>query len=89
MLARTQSAARTRRQVFLSTHSPELLADPGIGLDEVLLLIPGVEGTQVRPASDSQEIRALLEGGLTMGDAVLPRTAPSDAAQLALFPSSK
>ena len=74
-----------RRQVFLRPHSTELLADPGIGLDEVLLL-SGVEGTQESLASDSQKIRALLEGGLTMGDAVLPWTAPSDAAESALFP---
>jgi predicted ATPase len=88
MLARTQRSVRTRRQVFLSTHSPELLADEGIGLDEVLLLMPAAEGTTIELAGEHNQIRALLDGGLTMGDAVLPRTAPRYSSQLALFPSA-
>lgn len=88
MLARTQRASRTRRQVFLSTHSPDLLADPGIGLDEVLLLIPANEGTTVEPASEEEQIRTLLASGSTMADAVLPRTAPAGSSQLALFPAA-
>jgi hypothetical protein len=35
---------RTGRQIFISTHSPDLLRDEGIGLDEVLLFIPKEEG---------------------------------------------
>jgi predicted ATPase len=86
LLARAQR--RTGRQIFLSTHSPELLRDEGIGLDEVLLLKPTPEGTQVSPASAQAEIRALLEGGLPLADAVIPRTRPEQAAQLALFGES-
>ena len=78
MLARV-----TGRQVFLSTHSPDLLRDEGIGLDEVLLLIPGREGTEVRTAGS--HICALLAGGLSLADAVIMMTAPEQAAQLALF----
>jgi len=83
MLARAQR--RTGRQVFLSTHSPDLLNDEGIGLDEVLLLIPGREGTKVRTAGSQQDICALLAGGLPLADAIIPMTAPGQAAQLALF----
>jgi energy-coupling factor transporter ATP-binding protein EcfA2 len=83
VLARAQR--RTGRQVFLSTHSPELLRDEGIGLDEVLLLAPGVEGTTVSLAASHRDIRDLLEGGLSLADAVIPKTRPPDAAQLALF----
>jgi len=79
MLARVQR--RTGRQTFLSTHSPDLLRDEGIGLDEVLLLIPGREGTEVKTAASQQDIRALLEGGLSLADAVIPRTGPEQAAQ--------
>jgi len=32
---------KTERQVMLSTHSPDLLSDKGIGGEEVLILIPG------------------------------------------------
>jgi predicted ATPase len=83
MFARIQR--RTGRQIILSTHSPDLLADEGIGLDEVLLLLPSPEGTTVKQASDLIEIRHLLESGLSMADAVIPKTEPSRASQLSLF----
>jgi predicted ATPase len=83
MLARVQR--RTGRQIFLSTHSPELLRDDGIGFDEVLLLIPGAEGTGVTPVGSHQDIRDLLEGGLSIADVVVPRTRPPQAGQLTLF----
>jgi predicted ATPase len=83
MLARVQR--RTGRQIFLSTHSPDLLRDDGIGLDEVLLLVPGTEGTEVNTAASQQDIRALLDGGLSLADAVIPKTRPERVAQLALF----
>ena len=83
MFARIQR--RTGRQIILSTHSSDLLRDDGIGLDEVLLLAPGKEGTEVNPASSFVDIKELLEGGLTLPEAVIPRTKPDKAAQLSLF----
>ena len=86
MFARIQR--RLGRQVLISTHSSDLLRDEGIGLDEVLLLEPGEEGTSVRPANDFAEIRALLEGGVSLAEAVIPRTRPRRVEQLALFGDS-
>ena len=83
MLARVQR--RTGRQILLSTHSPELLQDEGIGLDEVLVLQPSREGTDIKTANDFGEIKVLLEGGSTLAEAVMPRTRPTNAAQLPLF----
>lgn len=83
MLARVQR--RTARQVFISTHSSELLRDEGIGLDEVLLLNPSREGTEVKPAGSLGDMRALLEGGLSLADIVIPKTKPENAEQLPLF----
>jgi hypothetical protein len=62
-----------------------LLRDEGIGLDEVLLLRPGGEGTEVTTAGSHQEIRDLLQGGLSLADIVIPRTRPAQAGQLPLF----
>lgn len=76
---------RTRRQVFVSTHSPDLLREEGIGVDEVLLLIPGSEGTEVRSAGDIEQILELLEGGLSLPDIVIPRTRPERSEQLTMF----
>lgn len=76
---------RTGRQILISTHSTDLLRDDGIGLDEVLLLEPAPEGTSARPASSYSEIKALLQGGLSLAEAVIPRTRPQRVEQLTLF----
>ncbi len=74
-----------RRQIIISTHSPDLLSDPGIGGEEVLLLTPGGEGTNVELASAMSDVKDLLEGGLTIAEAALPKTVPSSIGQLDLF----
>ena len=74
------------RQVFLSSHSAELFGDRGIKPSEVALLRPqGSEGTVAELAADKEDLRLLLEGGMTMADAVLPITAPAEVQQLLLF----
>lgn len=83
MFARVQR--RTGRQILISSHSPDLMRDDGIGLDEVMLLRPGAEGTEVTPAAADAEAAALLEGGIPLDEAVMPRTRPDNAGQLALF----
>lgn len=83
MFARLQR--RTGRQFIVSTHSADLLRDDGIGLDEVFLLAPEKEGTEVNVSSNFAEIKELLEGGVPLPDAIMPRTKPDRAEQLALF----
>lgn len=84
MFARVQRAGR---QILLSSHSAELLRDDGIGLDEVLLLTPGPEGTTVIPTSHDPEIRRLVNSGIDLADAILPRTRPPQVEQLMLYGS--
>jgi predicted ATPase len=83
MLAKLQH--QSNRQVLQSTHSPELLADEGIGLDEVLLFRPETNGTSVYPATDLTQIQALIKGGLSLAEAVIPHTAPKNARQFMRF----
>lgn len=83
MFARVQR--RTGRQIFISTHSLDLLRDEGIGLDEVILFIPKDEGTLVTTAASNQDIRDLLQDGLSLADIVIPKTRPENAHQLMLF----
>ena len=83
MFARLQR--QTGRQILVSTHSSDLLRDTGIGIDEVLLLTPASEGTTVEPASRFDEIRILLEGGLSLAEAVVPHARPTRVEQLSLF----
>ena len=74
-----------KRQIFLSTHSADLLNDKGIGGEEVFLLTPTSEGTIIDKASSKLDIKELLDSGLSIADAVLPRTTPLKLNQLELF----
>ncbi len=73
-----------RRQVIMTSHSADLLADKGISLHEILVFTPDKEGTKIDVAVDIAEVRAMLEDGMTPGDAILPRTAPKNIKQLLL-----
>jgi hypothetical protein len=83
MLARIQR--HSGRQIFVSTHSNDLLRDEGIGLDEVLLFSPENEGTKIRSASSFGDIKVLLDKGLSLSDAIFPRTRPVNVEQLTFF----
>ena len=83
LIARMQRSQR--RQIFVSTHSDALLRDPGIDGGEVLLLMPAKAGTEVKPASDLEHVRVLLENGLTAGEVVLFTTRPKYAEQFSLL----
>ncbi|MCC5931298.1 MAG: AAA family ATPase [Cyclobacteriaceae bacterium] len=73
-----------KRQVIVTTHSLDLLNDKGISLDEILLLEPNTEGTKITVAADIREVKLMMEGGMTPGAAILPRTKPKNVNQLTL-----
>ncbi len=73
-------------QVILSTHSPELLSDPGIDGKEVMLLLPAEDRSiKVVRAADLPDVNTLLEQGISVGDVVLPRTQPARIEELGYF----
>jgi predicted ATPase len=74
-----------RRQIIVTTHSYALLSDKGIGLEEVLVLKPNPDGTIVSPADKMADVRALVEGGMKVGEAVLPLTNPEDVLQMSFL----
>lgn len=74
-----------KRQVLISTHSEALLNDTGIDGREVLLISPGHEGSNAQIAADVEEVRPLLEAGLSVGEVVVPRNRPQRIEQLGLF----
>lgn len=73
-----------KRQIILSTHSADLLEDKGIAGQEIILLTSSPEGTKVEVASSIQEVRELLAGGLSVAEAIMPRTKPPNIHQLEL-----
>lgn len=80
-----RAARKTQRQIIITTHSADLLSDPGIEPEEVILLQPSPDGTQATPASSLSDIKSLLQNGTPIGEIVSAHTAPPNADQLALF----
>lgn len=78
MMARMH--VKSGRQVLITTHSSAMLVDEGIGLDEVHVLLPDDQGTEVKVGGSDKEVRAMVEeGGLSIGDVLLPKAAPKGA----------
>ncbi|MBI4905664.1 MAG: AAA family ATPase [Acidobacteria bacterium] len=75
---------RSRRQIFVTTHSWELLSEKGIGGEEVIVLTPDTEGTTVETAASFEDVKEQLDAGLSIADAALPRTISSTLRQLDL-----
>ena len=69
-------------QVLLTTHSTQVLEDPGLGVDEVVVLRPGNEGTEAEPASGVRDVRQLLNAGLGLAEILYPRTEPGAVGEL-------
>lgn len=58
---------RERRQVILTTHSPDLLCDEGINGWEVLCVAAGDNGSVVQPMAAHRGTRKVLESGVMAG----------------------
>jgi predicted ATPase len=63
------------RQALVSTHHDLLMSAQGIGAEEVLLVKPVKEGSEVIHGAGRSDIRLALENGLTPADVVMPLTA--------------
>lgn len=83
MLAQVQR--RQQRQIIVSTHSARLVGDAGVGLDEVIVLKPGADGSTAVLAGDIASVKQMVDVGLGLDDALLAETRPTEAGQLAFF----
>lgn len=68
----------SKRQALITTHSPDMLSDPSVGLNEVHFLEPGSDGTIVKTVSDIESVRNLVNSGVPVSEAVLPLTVPGN-----------
>ena len=76
-----RSSKRKRGQIFISTHSADLISDKSIGGEEVIILTPESESTIISIASSNKQIRLLLDSGLSIGDIITQFSAPSGIVQ--------
>ena len=58
---------------------------PRPGLDEVLVLKPGEDGTTAIPATEIPDIEPLLDAGLNLAEILNPETAPVGIDRLPAF----
>lgn len=72
-----------KRQILITTHSYDILSNAGIDGSEVILLENTAAGTEAKPISEIEDIRNILQAGLTVADAVIPRTKPSEVENIA------
>jgi predicted ATPase len=84
LMKKIKKDSKTKGQILISTHSYDLLSDKSIRGDQVLMLTPDKEGTQIKTASSVKDIQILLQGGMSVGDAVLPKVTPKDLIQKSL-----
>jgi predicted ATPase len=82
MIYKITRSKKKKQQIMISTHSPDLLMDKGISGEEVLLMIPKREGTDIRISSSIDEIRVLLENGMSPAEVIVPYTKPKNIEQL-------
>ena len=73
-----------KRQVFISSHSSDLLNDKGISLNEIIVLEPAEEGTKGTVASNIADVKNMLSAGMTPASAIFPRIKPPNISQLTL-----
>ena len=83
LINRVQRNVAPHRQVVVSTHSKALLSNPGIDGRSVIRLSAGDEGSKVVPVTKDEAIS--LRAGLSPAEVLLPKTSPTNAAQLELL----
>lgn len=87
-IAKAQKSSKGKvRQVFISSHSYELLNTDTISPEEIIMLNQGKEDTIIELANDVPSVIQKIDSGFTPAEAVIPRVAPKGVleGQLSLF----
>ena len=73
---------KSSRQVLISTHSDNLIAEVG-DPQAILLLTPSGNGSIIRTPDDAETLA--MEHGLNAAEVLLPKTHPEQIDQMGLF----
>lgn len=82
VIHRIQTQAKTRRQVFITTHSEALLSDRSIPPEEVLRLANTPDGTEIKPLDAQEQI--MFASGMSVAEVLLASVKPENPEQLYL-----
>lgn len=82
VIHRIQSQTKTRRQVFITTHSEALLSDRSIPPEEVLRLANTPDGTEIKPLDAQEQI--MFASGMSVAEVLLASVKPENPEQLYL-----
>jgi len=74
--------SKSDSQILITTHSYDLLSDLGISSDEVLLLQNTQEGATIQKLTELSDLKAIVDAGLSVADAVIPATKPKEIEKL-------
>lgn len=85
LIHRIIASKKKKQQILISTHSPDLLSDEGIGPEEMFILKPGKEGTSITTAESIPNFSWLLKTGANLSEIAVSQTRPADMEQLSLF----
>ncbi len=78
-----RSNRKNKRQIFITTHSKDLLSNNGIDPNSVLVLKSEKEGTSINEVSEHDKVA--LDAGLSVADVILPQTKPKNIEQLGFW----
>lgn len=76
----------TGNQVFATTHAHDILDGEGLGLDEVVMLRTGKEGTEAVLLADWQEVRDRVDSGFDLREALGSALTPESIRALSRTP---
>jgi predicted ATPase len=80
----SRATKQSERQVLITTHSADLLSD-GVDLSEVHLLSVSDQGTAIMSAESLADVRRLVDNGIPLGEAILPKAKAKEADRLSLL----
>lgn len=81
MFSRMQE--QSGRQIIATTHSAALFDNPDVGLKEVYIIEVDENGSTITTLYEELQIRAQVDGGMTISEAVLPLMRPRRIEDLA------
>ena len=84
-ISKLQRSKKETRQVFITTHSYDMLSNNGLSSNEVILLKPSKEGSQVINAATLDDVNAELSAGFSMADAIIPYTKPENVDSISMI----